>query len=109
MLPRPMDDKTLAKIQELIERNFTGRDELYAAAQSMDDDARKQICRRLADHLADNAIELQQIVAASGAEPAGPLDVHAVASALFDLAKANRGEPGVLRGCGGRAGFEKRI
>ena len=36
-----LDKVTLAKIQELIEANFTGRDELYAAAESLDDEARK--------------------------------------------------------------------
>jgi uncharacterized protein (TIGR02284 family) len=80
----------------LIQDNFAGRDELYAAAESLDDDARANICRRLAEHLAANAIELQQIVTASGREPAAPLDVTAIANALFELVKEHRGEDAVL-------------
>lgn len=97
MLTGPLDDKTLKEIQTLIKGNFTGRDELYAAAESLDDDALKRVCRRLAKHLTDNAIELQQIVTASGAAPAGPLDIESLADALFSLARANRGQSGVLR------------
>lgn len=92
-----LGEGTLSKIQKLIEANFTGRDELYAAAESSDDEARKQICCQLAAHLADHAVHLQQIVASSGVDPAEPLDVNEIASALFDLAKANRGETGVLQ------------
>lgn len=91
------DPETLGKIQTLIEGNFTGRDELYAAADSMDNDARVRICRNLAEHLAMNAIELQQIVAASGVNPAQPLDLEAIAHALFELVKANHGDLGVLK------------
>lgn len=97
MRPANLDDKTLAKIQALIEANFSGRDELYAAGKSVDDKARELICRRLAAYLAANAIELQQIVAASGVDPAGPLDTEALARKLLDLAKSNRGESAVLR------------
>ncbi len=64
------DEKTLVKIQKLIEGNFAGRDELYAAAESLDSGSREHICRRLADHLAANAIELQQLLVASGVQPA---------------------------------------
>lgn len=96
MKSTPFDSNTLIKIQELIEANFAGREELYAAANSLDNAARENICRRLADHLAANAIELQQLLAASGIAPAEPLDTAAIAHALFDLAKLNRGESGVL-------------
>ncbi len=90
------DAKTLSRIQQLIEGNFTGRDELLAAAKSLDDESRVRICRRLADHLAANAVELQQIVAASGETPAGPLDLFAVAESLFDFVRLTRGARGVL-------------
>jgi uncharacterized protein (TIGR02284 family) len=91
-----LDMNTLTAMQKLIESNFTGRDELYAAAESLDDESREHICRRLADHLAANAIELQQILKTRGVEPAGPLDSKSIALALFDLVKLNRGESGVL-------------
>jgi len=87
---------TLDQIQKLISANFAGRDELYAAAKSLDDEARQRVCRRLAEHLAGHAVELQQILTASGERPAGPLDVNSLAQTLFELAKLSRGEPGVL-------------
>jgi len=96
MPPIELNQDTLARIQELIEGNFTGRDELYAAAESLDDQARRHVCRRLAEFLAGHAADLQQIVIASGAEPAGPLDMQSIADALFEMAKTKRGEPGVL-------------
>lgn len=96
MMPTNLDVETLIKMQRLIEANFTGRDELYAAADSMNNQSREHICRRLAEHLAANAVELQQLVKASGVEPAGPLDLESIAQALFDLAKSSRGESGVL-------------
>jgi len=54
--------ETLSKLRELIEANFAGRDELYAAAETVDDAAWKRVCRRLADHLAGHATELEQIL-----------------------------------------------
>ena len=96
MLSRDIDAVTLGRIQELIEANFAARDELYAAADSLDDDARANICRRLADILASNAIELQQVVTSSGREPTGPLDVTPVVTSLFHLTKLHGGEDAVL-------------
>ena len=93
---KEMDERTLATVQELIEANLTRRDELYAAAASLDDRARQHVCRRLAEHLAGHAAELEQLVTIHGAEPAQPLDIESIASALFRLAKANRGDAGVL-------------
>jgi uncharacterized protein (TIGR02284 family) len=87
---------TLDKIQHLIAANFAGRDELYAAAGSLDNEARQRVCHRLAEHLAGHAVELQQILTASGVQPTGPIDVHSLAQALFESAKRSRGEPGVL-------------
>lgn len=97
MPPFELDPQTLSRLQELIEANFTARDELYAAAESLDDEARKKVCRRLAEHLAGYAAELQQVVTASGVEPAGPLEIESVAHSLFGLAKMNRGSAGVLQ------------
>ena len=83
MSPTQLNRIALRKIQELIEANFAGRDELQAAAESLDDDARQRVCRRLANHLASHAAELQQIVTACGAEPAGPLDMEVIACACL--------------------------
>jgi len=87
---------TLDKIQQLITANFAGRDELYAAARSLDNDARQRVCQRLAEHLAGQAVELQQILTASGQRPTGPLDMNWLADALFESAKRAGGERGVL-------------
>ncbi|MBN2292213.1 MAG: hypothetical protein JXM70_07300 [Pirellulales bacterium] len=96
MLPTEIDKKTLDIVQELVEANFGGRDELYAAADSMDKEDSQRICRRLADFLADNAIRLQQMLAASGNEAAGPLDIDAIIAALFKAVKARHGAAGVI-------------
>ena len=66
MVPRMLSHSTLARIRHLIEANFAGRDELYAALETLDDDARKNICKRLAEHLAGHAVELSQILLANG-------------------------------------------
>ena len=96
MTLRGLDQVTLTEIQKLVEANFAGRDELHAAAEKLDDEARKQVCRRLADHLGGHAAELQQVLLAHGAEPVGPGDIPALADALFDLVKATRGPSGVI-------------
>lgn len=96
MTLRGLDQVTLAEIQKLVEANFAGRDELYAAAGKLDDEARKQVCRKLADHLGGHAAELQQVLLAHGTEPVGPSEIPALADALFDLVKATRGPSGVI-------------
>jgi hypothetical protein len=96
MRPRTLDEKTLAEIRKLVEANFGNRDELYVAADSLDDEDRERVCRRLAEHLAGHAAELQQVLAASGSDPAGPLDIDDIVTALFESIKAQRGVAGVL-------------
>lgn len=96
MFPHNMPPEALEQIQKLVEANFAGRDELNAAAASIDDDRRKAIVRQLADHLADHAIELQQIVTANGQKAWVPESIYSIAGALFDLITANRGPDGVI-------------
>ena len=96
MVPHNMPPEALDRIQKLVEANFAGRDELYAAAESLDDERRKAVVRQLADHLANHAIELQQIVTANGEKALGPEDIDSIADALFDLVKANSGPAGVI-------------
>jgi uncharacterized protein (TIGR02284 family) len=91
-----LDDKALQQIQMLIEANFTGRDQLYAAADALDDESRKRVCRRLAEFLAGNAAHLQQIVQANGYDPVEPGAFSDLAEGLFDFAKSNRGAAGVI-------------
>lgn len=96
MRPVQLDETTLAGIRELVEANFGSRDELYAAAASVDDEDRQRVCRRLAEHLAGHAAELQQVLAASGTDPAGPLDIDDIVVALFESIKAQRGAAAVV-------------
>jgi uncharacterized protein (TIGR02284 family) len=88
--------ETLEKIQQLIVANFAGRDELYTAADSLEEGAQQRVCRRLAEHLAGYAVELQQILTAAGERPAGPLDLSVLAHALYESARRTRGQQGVL-------------
>ena len=91
-----LDDKTLSKIQEMVEVTFAGRDKLYSAANHLDDEERREICRQLADHLAGHAAQLQQILTASGNDPKGPLDIHAIVDVLLESVCAHSGDSGVL-------------
>ena len=91
-----LDDKTLSKIQEMVEVTFAGRDKLYSAASHLDDEDRREICRELADHLAGHAAELQQILTATGNDPKGPLDVHGIVDALLESIRSQSGDSGVL-------------
>jgi len=91
-----LDDKTLSKIQEMVEVTFAGRDKLYSAASHLDDEDRREICRELADHLAGHAAELQQILTATGNDPKGPLDVHGIVDALLESIRSKSGDSGVL-------------
>ncbi|HEX5102610.1 MAG TPA: hypothetical protein VFV87_02285 [Pirellulaceae bacterium] len=91
-----LQPETLEQIQQLIVANFAGRDELYAAADTLDDGARRDVCRRLAEFLAGHAVELQQILKANGQAPAGPVAVDPIATAFFDSAQCSRGQVGVL-------------
>ena len=86
----------IRSIEELIDASYSGRDELYAAAELLDDDRRSRVCKRLAEHLAKHAIELQQLVTVNGGETLEPLDMYSVAESFFALAKSRRGEAGIL-------------
>ncbi len=97
MIPRELDENTLAAIRRLVEQNYLGRDRLYAAADLLDSKERKKICQRLAEFLAAHATELQQILLACEARPFDIADLPAVAEAtLLDIVKANHGTAGVI-------------
>ena len=57
---------------------------------------RSRVCRKLADHLAGHAAELQQLLLANGGDHIEPLDMYSVAEAFFTAAKRREGEAGVL-------------
>ena len=96
MTLRLMDRSTLPCLQELIHVNFAARDELYAAAASVDDEGYKIICQRLAGQLASHAVELQQVVLANEGNPGDCDDTFRTAEILFDGVKRDRGEAGVI-------------
>jgi uncharacterized protein (TIGR02284 family) len=91
---------TLERIRELIDANFTGRDELYAAVETLDDEARKGVCRRLAEHLADHAAELEQILLASSERGLDDFDAAFIDNlserAFLEMVKELHGEARVL-------------
>lgn len=68
MKREPLNDITRQHLVTLIQANFAGRDDLYAAAEAVDNEALSLICRRLAEDLAGNATELQQIALAAGVD-----------------------------------------
>lgn len=92
-----LPSKLIERIEELVDASFSGRDELYAAAKTLDDERRSNVCKQLADHLAGHAIELQQLLMVNGKEPPQPLDMFAVAKGFFQLAMNRDGESEVLR------------
>jgi hypothetical protein len=92
----PLNDQNLDTIQCLIEANRECRDELYAAAELLDDEPGKNVCRRLAEYLAGHVVDLQQLVIACDTAPAEPQDVELLPNLLFHLAKDVQGESGVL-------------
>lgn len=96
MRPTELDETTLTKIRDLVEASFGSRDELYAAAESLDDEDHKRVCRRLAEYLAEHATSLQQVLAAGGHDPAGPLDIDGIVAAFFKSIRMQRGAAGVL-------------
>ena len=96
MRPNEFDKETLKKIQELVEVNFGMRDELYAAAKSLDNKDHERVCHRLAEYLGGHATHLQQLLISSGFDPAQPLDIDEIVNVLFDSIKKQCGTPGVL-------------
>ncbi|MCA9262251.1 MAG: hypothetical protein KDA60_00320 [Planctomycetales bacterium] len=92
MLSRTLDPVTRANLQALVDANFTQRDELYEAAECLDDEDRRQVCQRLADHLAGHAIHLQQVLAQMGAgvpEPPASTDKQAQFRRAREVGGAN--------------------
>lgn len=70
-----IDQNTVERIRELVRGNFSARDDLYAAAHALDDEALREICTRLADRLGGNAADLQQLLVTTGEDPAEPNEI----------------------------------
>lgn len=93
---RNLPPQAVRRIEELVDASYSGRDELYAAADALDDERRSQVCRQLADHLAGHATELQQLLMMNGGEAIEPLDLYSIAESFFGTIKRREGEAGVL-------------
>ena len=90
----PPDETTRAHIRALIQANFAGRDDLYAA---VDSETLAKICRRLAEDLANNAIELQQIALGAGMSEVNISRTGAQLQAeLMELLQQREGDQAVL-------------
>jgi len=92
-----LDETTRQHLLTLIQANFAGRDDLSAAADALGNKALSLICRRLADDLANNAIELQQIALAAGINDVDVNEFGAQLQAeLMEMIQAGEGDQAVL-------------
>jgi uncharacterized protein (TIGR02284 family) len=95
--PNSLDECTTERIQHLIRTVFAGRDDLYAAADTLDNERIAEICRRLAQELGGHAAELQQLVLLQGREPAKPETVESrLQRAVLELMKSKHGNEAVV-------------
>ncbi|MEZ6097811.1 MAG: hypothetical protein R3E01_02455 [Pirellulaceae bacterium] len=95
MLTIPRDRSTVDSIQDLLSELFGARDTLGAAAEVLADADDRYICRKLSFQLGGYAADLQQIVSASGVQPAGPRSDHDARQSLSSIQK-HIGPNGVL-------------
>jgi uncharacterized protein (TIGR02284 family) len=70
--PHSLDAKTIEQLRRIVAQTYAGRDDLYAAADSLNDEDLVTVCRKLADELAANSETLQQIILMQGAEAVAP-------------------------------------
>jgi uncharacterized protein (TIGR02284 family) len=97
MRHEPLDETTREHLLVLIQANCAGRDDLYAAAETLSSKSLSMICRRLAHDLANNAIELQQIALAAGIEDVDAQTFGAqLQSELIEMIGARDGDKAVL-------------
>ncbi len=85
-------------VRRLIAAGFAGRDELYAAAEALQDDGHRIVCDRLAAVLAGDATQLQQTLVRLGEEISDPTpdSLESWDEAVFEEAKRRQDETGVL-------------
>lgn len=95
-MQRNLPHQMIEHLEQLIDASFSGRDELYAAAESLSDSRHKDVCRELANHLANHATELQQLLACNGHAPVKPLDLLELSESFFALIKSKRGDVAIL-------------
>src|SRR5262245_15786244 len=95
--PNSLDEFTTDRIHQLILAVFAGRDDLYAAADTLDNERLAEICRRLGHELGGHAAELQQLVILQGREPPEPETVESrLQRAVLELVKQYQGNRAVV-------------
>ena len=76
--PHSLDPQTIERLRELVIATYTGRDDLYLAADHLNDEELAAICRKLADDLAGNSAHLEQIIVMHGEKPGSDEKIRAV-------------------------------
>jgi uncharacterized protein (TIGR02284 family) len=79
--PHSLDDETVKRLRELVAATYVGRDDLYLAAEHLNDGELAVICRKLADELAGQSAHLEQVILMQG-EAAGGEEEETVRAAL---------------------------
>jgi uncharacterized protein (TIGR02284 family) len=93
MLPAErLDQVTSEYIRKIVRGCFAARDELCAVAEAVDDQARAEICRRLAEELGGNAAELQQLLLSAGSESVELSSADGLARRLHEIIIKQLGE-----------------
>lgn len=75
--PHSLDSRTIERLRDLAAATYSGRDDLYLAADNLEDAELAAICRKLADDLAGNGAHLAQILAMHGTEASDTGNVKA--------------------------------
>jgi uncharacterized protein (TIGR02284 family) len=97
MRPYSLNPETIAQLRQLVATNYAGRDDLYAAAEQLDDEDLSAICHKLADDLAGHTAFLEQIIVMHGAEPGFEENIASTLSEeIMQLLRKGRGDQGIV-------------
>jgi uncharacterized protein (TIGR02284 family) len=95
--PYSLDPETIAQLRQLVATNYAGRDDLYTAAEHLDDEDLSAICRKLADDLAGNTAFLEQIIVMHGAEPGFAEKVaFTLGEEIMQFLRSGRGDQSIV-------------
>jgi uncharacterized protein (TIGR02284 family) len=95
--PGSLDSETIERLRKLIATTYGGRDDLYAAANQLNDEDLSAICRKLADDLAGDTAYLEQIIVMHGQQPEVQNAVTSTLSeAIMKLLRKSRGDEGIV-------------
>jgi uncharacterized protein (TIGR02284 family) len=95
--PHSLDSKTIARLRQLVVATYSGRDDLYTAAEQVGDDDLSVICRKLADNLAGHAADLEQIILMHNEEPGFEDALTSTLSyEILQFLRKGRGDNGII-------------